>query len=139
MRYLLAYLALAGAVLSALALQIHYETGIEPCAINAQWNCGIVNHSDYSVLFHVPVAAIGIAGYLLLGGLALLRRRGLLLAASILGFGFALHLTRIEANILQVWCLDCVLSQGIIALITLLSLAWLVAQEAARQRARKPG
>ena len=68
MRYLIAILALAGVVVSSLALQVHYDTGTEPCSINENWDCGIVNHSSYSpIIEHIPVAAIGIAGYLAAG------------------------------------------------------------------------
>jgi len=135
MRYLIACLSLAGVLVSALALQVHYSTATEPCSINEHWDCGIVNHSSYAVIFHVPVAAIGIGGYLLLGILALTRRRFLLLFAALIGLGFALHLSGVERDILSVWCLYCVISQGIIALITLLSAAWLVAQAIKKWRA----
>ncbi|MGA2571768.1 MAG: vitamin K epoxide reductase family protein [Terracidiphilus sp.] len=135
MRYLLAVLSLAGVIVAALALQTHYSTATEPCSINDRWDCGIVNHSSFSVVCGVPVAAIGIAGYLLMGALALARRRILLLAAALGGFGFALHLSLIEKDVLQVWCLYCVVSQGIIALIAVLSAAWLVAAQVARARA----
>src|ERR1700678_67238 len=64
MRYLIAILALAGAVVSALALQVHYSTATEPCDINAKWDCGIVNHSPFAVIMHVPGGARGIHGYL---------------------------------------------------------------------------
>lgn len=69
------------------------------------------------------MASIGIAGYTLLGILALFRRRRSLLAASLVALAFSLYLTNIEAHKLQVWCLYCVISQGIIALITLLAIA----------------
>ena len=123
MRYVIAILAIAGAIVSYLAFQVHYSNDIQPCSINAHWDCGIVNHSRFAEIHHVPVAAIGIAGYLVLLLLALLGRKRLLLAASLAGLAFALYLTNIEAHVLQVWCLYCVISQGIIALITLLSLA----------------
>src|SRR5271166_3344198 len=64
MRYLIAILALAGVVVSGLALHVHYSTETEPCSINAKWDCGIVNHSPFAEIAHIPVAAIGIAGYL---------------------------------------------------------------------------
>jgi len=76
-----------------------------------------VNHSRFAEFAHIPVAAIGIAGYAVLGLLALLRFNRLLLAASLLGLVFALYLTNIEAHVLQVWCLYCVISQAIIALL----------------------
>jgi uncharacterized membrane protein len=122
MRYLIVLLAIAGIVVSTLALRIHYSMDAPPCDINAHWDCGIVNHSRYSMLHGVPVAAIGIAGYAVIAILALLRRPRLTLLAAVIGLGFALYLTSIEARILQIWCLYCVISQTIIALITLLSI-----------------
>ncbi|MGH9604336.1 MAG: vitamin K epoxide reductase family protein [Terracidiphilus sp.] len=125
MRHVIAVLAFAGVAIAVLALQVHYATGTEPCSINARWDCGIVNHSSYAVIGHVPVALIGILGYLALAGLSLARRRGWVFVASILGFAYALHLTFIEKDVLQIWCLYCVISQGIIALILLLSIVWM--------------
>ena len=126
MRYLLALLAIAGVVVSVLALRVHYSTESAPCSINEKWDCGIVNHSPYAEIRGVPVAAIGIAGYLLIAALAILRRRGLLLAAVLIGMAFALYLTNIEAKVLGVWCVYCVISQGIIATLLLLSIGWVV-------------
>jgi vitamin-K-epoxide reductase (warfarin-sensitive) len=137
MRPLLIILALAGLVVSGLALKVHYDTGTEPCSINDHWDCGIVNHSSFAMIHGVPVAAIGIAGYLLLGVLALARRRALVLIAALIGMGFALHLTYIEDKVLEVWCLYCVISQGIIALITLLSTGWVIAAQITKSRASK--
>ncbi|SPE17719.1 Vitamin K epoxide reductase family protein [Candidatus Sulfotelmatomonas gaucii] len=137
MRYFIVFLSLAGFLVATLALRVHYNTGTEPCSINEHWDCGIVNHSSYSVIDHVPVAAIGMAGYLLLGVLALARRRILLLVGALIGLAFALYLSSIERNVLEVWCLYCVISQGIIALITLMSIIWLVTVERAKSRTRK--
>ena len=125
MRYLIVLLALAGMVVSGLALKVHYDTGSEPCRINDKWDCGVVNHSPYAVIHGVPVAAIGIAGYLLIGVLGFLRRQTLLVLAVLVGLAFALYLTNIEAHVLGVWCLYCVISQTIIAVLTLLALIWL--------------
>jgi uncharacterized membrane protein len=126
MRYLIAFLAVAGIVVSALALQVHYSTDTEPCDINAKWDCGIVNHSPFAEVLHIPVAAIGIAGYLLLGGLALARRRRTLFVFALGALGFSLYLTYVEKYVLQVYCLYCVASFGIIVSITLLSLVWVI-------------
>jgi uncharacterized membrane protein len=125
-RYLLAILAIAGIVVSVMALRVHYSTETAPCSINEKWDCGIVNHSPYAEIRGVPVAAVGIAGYVLIGILAMLRRRGWMLAAALIGMAFALYLTNIEARVLGVWCLYCVISQGIIAVVTLLSIGWAV-------------
>ena len=138
MRYLIAILALAGVVVSSLALKVHYDNGTEPCSINERWDCGIVNHSSYAVIENIPVAAIGIAGYLTIALLALAQRRFLLLVATLLGLGFALYLSHVEKDILQVWCLYCVISQGIITALAFLSLGWLVALQRAKLRGDKP-
>jgi len=138
MRFLIAILALAGIVVSGLALKVHYDNGTEPCSINERWDCGIVNHSRFAEIEHIPVAAVGIAGYLALGILALVRRRFLLFVATLPALGFALYLSHIEKDILQVWCLYCVISQAIIALITLLSLGWLIAFQRSKLRGEKP-
>jgi vitamin-K-epoxide reductase (warfarin-sensitive) len=125
MRFVIAFLALLGLIVSILALRVHYSNDVEACDINSHWDCGIVNHSRYAELDHVPVAAIGIAGYLALAALALAKRRLLTLLASIAGCVFALYLTSIEAFHLEVWCLYCVISQITIGLIVVLSAGWM--------------
>jgi len=134
-RYIITLLALAGVVVSSLALRVHYSTETEPCSINEKWDCGIVNHSPYAVIAHVPVAAIGIAGYLVLAGLALTRMRTVLAALACAGLGFSLYLTGIERNVLEVYCLYCVISLGIVALVTLTSVGWAIGAAVARRRA----
>jgi vitamin-K-epoxide reductase (warfarin-sensitive) len=120
-RFVLLFLAVCGIVVSGLALHVHFSTDVQPCSINEKWDCGIVNHSRFAEIAHIPVAAIGIAGYALLGVLALSRSRWTLFAASLIALAFSLYLTNIEAHVLQVWCLYCVISQGIIALLALLA------------------
>jgi vitamin-K-epoxide reductase (warfarin-sensitive) len=136
MRYLMALVALVGLVVATLALRVHYSTEMQPCSINEKWDCGIVNHSPYAVIGLVPVAAIGMAGYLALAVLALLRRRRLVLVGALAGLAFSLYLTHIEKDILLVWCIYCVTSLGIISLFTLLSLGWVIAGARGEARAR---
>jgi len=126
MRYVISLLAVAGLLVSFLALRVHYSDETQPCDINAHWDCGVVNHSPFSMIGPVPVAALGMAGYVLLGVLALVRRRALVLGAAVIGLGFALYLSHIEKDVLMVWCLYCVISQGLILVITLLAAAWIL-------------
>jgi uncharacterized membrane protein len=74
----------------------------------------------------IPVADVGIAGYLLLGVLAFMKRWRLLVAAAIPALAFSLYLAHVEKDILEVWCIYCVISLGVISLITLLSIIALV-------------
>jgi vitamin-K-epoxide reductase (warfarin-sensitive) len=124
MRYIIALLAVLGLAVSFLALRVHYSNDVQPCDINDHWDCGVVNHSPFAMIGPVPVAAVGMAGYVLLGALALLRRKALTAAASVVGLAFALYLTHIEKDVLMVWCLYCVISQCIILLLSLLSIGW---------------
>ena len=142
MRYALIVLALIGITVSALALREHYRPYGEeaPCDINARWDCGTVNKSPYAVLPHgaehgIPVAAIGIAGYLLLGVLALRRAYGWTLFFAVPALAFSLYLSYFEAspNKLGVWCIYCAISLGTISLMNILLLL-VVVRKALRSR-----
>jgi uncharacterized membrane protein len=72
------------------------------------------------MLFGVPVAVLGMAGYLLLGLLAARKAYAWMLPFAIGAFAFAVHLADVEAMVLGAWCIYCVISLGIISLLTLL-------------------
>lgn len=122
MRWILVFLAVIGIVVASLALREHYRTDTSPCSINERWDCGIVNHSPYAVFAGVPVAVIGMAGYLLLGVMAWMRAYRAMVIPVLAALAFSLYLTRIEARVLGVYCIYCVISLGIISLLTLLSI-----------------
>ena len=129
MKYVLLVLALIGITASSLALREKYRPyGESPCDINERWDCGIVNHSPYAELHGVPVAIIGIAGYLALGILSLRRAYKLILAGAAAGLAFSLYLAHIENHVLGVWCVYCAISLGTISLMTLLLIITVLAQ-----------
>jgi vitamin-K-epoxide reductase (warfarin-sensitive) len=129
----IALLSVAGAVVSSISLYHHYGASASSfCDFGANFNCDMVNRSIYSAVFGIPVASIGILGYGVLLVLATLYRAraespAMLLIASLAGLGFAVYLTYVEAFVLAVWCILCLSSLTLIAVITLLS-AVLVAQ-----------
>ena len=128
MKYALLILALLGITVSSLALREHYrEYGDSPCSINEHWDCGVVNHSQFAMLGPIPVAAVGILGYILMGALAFLRSYRLLLVPTFAGLAFSLYLAHIEKDVLGVWCIYCVISLGIISLMSLLNLGAVIA------------
>jgi len=163
MRWLIAFLALAGVVAAYMALREHYRTeGSSPCSINERWDCGAVNKSRFASIGGVfdkltnrntipsddakprfeairklLVAHVGIAGYILLGLLALMKRWRLLAAAAVLAFAFSCYLAYIEKYILEKWCVYCVISLGTITAITLLSLIALEMDWRRRRRTEK--
>jgi len=121
---LIAVLALAGIAVSSVSLYHHYQTSKTTyCDFGENFNCDIVNRSTYSTVLGVPDALIGILGYSALVLLATIYRSKsetplILLSASLLGLGFALYLTYIEAFVLATWCILCLSSLALIFLIT---------------------
>jgi uncharacterized membrane protein len=134
MRRVILALTVVGVWLAVRALQIHYSTGLTPCSINDVWDCGIVNRGPYSVIFGVPVALIGIVGYIFLFIMEALQYWRVMAVASLGALGFSLYLARIEASVLQVWCEYCVGSLIVISVITVLAVIQLVIK---RSRSRQ--
>ena len=97
MRYVIAVFALAGAVVSFLALQVHYSTSTSPCSINEKWDCGIVNHSSYSMIEGIPVALIGSSVISRWCGSGL-RARGVSDCSLAVGLAFSLYLDSYRAR-----------------------------------------
>jgi len=119
MRWLLIVLAVAGIATSSLALREHYRTEASPCSISEKWDCGVVNDSPFAMIHGIPVAVIGIAGYLLLGILAARKAYPWMLPLVTVALVFAIHLADIEAFVLGAWCIYCAISFGVITLMTL--------------------
>jgi vitamin-K-epoxide reductase (warfarin-sensitive) len=124
---LIAILAFAGLLISAVSLQRHYAKSASAfCDFGERFNCDIVNRSEYSTVMGIPVAGIGMAGYAALFIMATIYRSRtdtplkLLIAASA-GLVFALYLTYIEGHVLETWCILCLSSLALISLITLLA------------------
>jgi len=123
----IAALAVAGAVVSSISLYHHYASSKTTyCDIGENFNCDIVNRSVYSTVLGVPVAAIGIAGYLSLFVLSIFyadrtETPMLLLSASLAGLAFALYLTYIEGFVLAAWCILCLSSLSVIFTVAVLS------------------
>ena len=122
-------LAVAGVAVSSVSLYEHFAiSSTSFCDFSQSFNCDIVNRSAYSMVLGVPVALIGIVGYLLILTLATIYRNQaetpvLLLIASVGGLGFALYLTYIEKFVLGVWCVLCLTSLGLICCEVVLSAA----------------
>jgi uncharacterized membrane protein len=135
---LIAMLAAGGALVSSFSLYHHYGTSqTSYCSFGESFNCDIVNRSTYSVISGVPVALIGIIGYLGLLTLATFYRSraetpAMLAIASLTGLGFALYLTYVEGFVLAAWCVLCLSSLALVSCISVLSLGlW-------RHHARRP-
>jgi uncharacterized membrane protein len=118
--FAVALVALAGVAVSSVSLYHHFsKSKTSFCDIGQTFNCDLVNRSSYSTVLGVPVALIGILGYLFVLALATIYREkaetpAMLLIVSVAGLGFALRLTYIEGHVLGVWCMLCLSSLTLI-------------------------
>jgi uncharacterized membrane protein len=104
-------------------------TGSLLCGVG---NCERVQQSPYSHIGPIPVAAIGVAGYVVMLVTAFLGIQpagresravsGVLLMGGLAGFAFSLYLTYLEAAVIHAWCQWCVMSAILMTLIFLASL-----------------
>jgi uncharacterized membrane protein len=148
MRFLIALLAIAGLVVSVLALKVHNmdPNAAPPCAVNEHWDCGAVNHSRFAVFpprsfdepqnakGHLPVAIVGIAGYGLIALLAVFGRLWIVLHLAEFGFMCAAFLSYLEAYVMEKWCIYCVWSQGLMTAILVLTVVAIVLKRRAARR-----
>ncbi len=124
---LLAVVAVCGIAISSMSLEHHYaKSKTQFCDIGQAFNCDIVNRSEYSSIFGIPVALIGMLGYAALAGLATVYRERretptMLFAGASAGLAFALYLTYVEAHVLGVWCILCLSSLFLITIAAVLS------------------
>lgn len=123
----IAVLAGTGIAVSAFSLHHHFaRSKTSFCDLGQSFNCDLVNRSPYSTFMGVPVALIGIVGYLAILALATVYRQKaetpvILVIAAAAGTAFALYLTYLEAYVIQAWCILCLSSLTLICVITLLS------------------
>lgn len=130
---LVALLASIGALVSLYLVWGHYTTGPTFCKIGGAINCDLVNRGPYGKIVGIPVSGIGVLGYLLLGGLALVSFflearqkeaiRALKIAAT-LGFIFSLYLLHLELFVIFAVCPFCMVSLILITIIV--TLAWVI-------------
>jgi uncharacterized membrane protein len=131
----IAVLAVIGVGVSSVSLAHHYGTSKSSfCDLSETVNCDIVNRSEYSTLLGVPVAVIGVLGYLALLLLATFYRQNsatprLLFWGAVAGLGFALYLTYIEGFVLFTWCILCLSSLFTIFAITVLAFFLIVSSK----------
>lgn len=125
LRRTLIVMAVLGTGLASYLTYIHYA-GIKPLCGRNGGSCEIVQTSQYSHLAGVPVALIGLIGYVLILGSLLApeeERFRFLTAALVLGgFGFSVYLTYREVFSLEKICEYCVSSAILLTLMLPLTL-----------------
>lgn len=126
----IAVLALIGLLIS-LYMSL-YKLGFIPEIACGDGGCSLVQNSPWAVFLGVPVPFLGLVGYGLLLGAALLglqpdrawdrRIAAILLLGGVVGFGYSMYLTYLEATVIHAWCRWCIVSAVIATLILLCAL-----------------
>lgn len=108
-------LAIAGSGIAAYLTAAHLAHA--PVACVASSGCETVQHSAYSELWGIPVAAIGLAGYVLIAATArprtdLARLAGA--AAALAGLVFAAYLVYVQLGVIDAVCQWCLASDAVL-------------------------
>ena len=99
--------------------------------------CSVVNSSKYAEVYGIPVAIVGIGGYLAILGILLSERRNsflhqngtmLLFGLALIGFLFTVYLIYVELALIHALCPFCVTSQITMTLLFILTVTRLVRQ-----------
>jgi len=119
-----AVVAVAGLAIAAYLTIVHYAGGEPVCAV--AHGCATVQQSAYAELAGVPVALLGLAGYVAI--LVSLAREGeawrtATAFLALAGFGFSAWLTYVEVVRLDAICIWCVGSAACMTLLAGLSVA----------------
>ena len=125
-----AILALLGLLASLYMLA--YAMGLAGAVICGIGDCEAVQNSPYARIGPLPIAGLGVLGYLALLTLSFLGLQPssqgsrlvplALLAGGIVGVGFSAYLTYLEAFVIRAWCQWCIASAIIMVLVFLASL-----------------
>jgi uncharacterized membrane protein len=125
LRITMIVLATIGICLAGYLTYVHYSGATPICSTSGN-PCSQVQKSAYSKLAGVPVALIGLIGYVVILGSLLVREgegtRFATAALTLGGFGFSAYLTSREAFTLHKYCEWCLGSAVLITILMCLSL-----------------
>jgi uncharacterized membrane protein len=127
----IATIALLGVAIATYLVYIHYA-GIKPICAAGGGGCEKVQTSDYAKLAGIPVAVLGLAGYLaILASLFVRGDLGRLAGAAIAlsGFGFSMYLTYREIFTIKAICQWCVGSAVLMTMLAILTTVRLLKAE----------
>ena len=125
-------LSLIGVAVAGYLTYVHYE-GLKVLCLSSG-GCETVQASRYAKLDGVPVAVLGLAGYIgILGSLVLRGEFGRVagFAIALIGFGFSMYLTYRELFTIKAICQWCVSSAVIMTVLAVLTAIRAVRYESA--------
>jgi uncharacterized membrane protein len=114
---------LAGVGVAGYLTYIHYA-GLQPVCAGGGHGCERVQSSSYARLGGIPVALLGLGGYLAIA-VALLapgeRARLAAAALAVSGLGFSAYLTYLELFVIDAICQWCVASAVLLAMLSVIT------------------
>jgi uncharacterized membrane protein len=122
-RAAIAALSLVGVGITTYLLYTRYSGNRIACPTGG---CETVQDSSYSELTGVPVAAIGLAGYVALFATACVRAewaRAAAVAISLAALAFSAYLLIVQLAVIDAVCAWCVASDCVVLLVALLAVA----------------
>jgi uncharacterized membrane protein len=127
----IAAVALVGVAIATYLVYVHYAD-IKPFCVAGGGGCEKVQTSDYAKLAGIPVAVLGLAGYIaILASLFVRGDLGRLAGAAIAlsGFGFSMYLTYREIFTIKAICQWCVASAVLMTVLAILTTVRLLKAE----------
>lgn len=119
----IALLILLGIGVAGYLTYVHYAD-IDPVCAGGSGGCHVVQASDYAEMLGLPVAVIGLAGYLGLAASLFVpgeAGRALGMTLALIGAGFSIYLTYLELFVIDAICQWCVASAVIMVLLAILT------------------
>lgn len=113
LRSAMAVLALAGAAIATYLLSVRWSGSAIACTTGG---CETVQNSEYSKVFGVPVAALGLLGYLAILGTALGKGDTAKMLGAVLGLGavaFGAYLLYVQISVIDAVCDWCLASDAV--------------------------
>lgn len=110
---------------------VHYA-GLQPFCAGGSHGCERVQSSTYATVGGVPVAVLGLIGYVSIAAALLAPGEGARLAAAALtvtGFGFSAYLTYLELFVIDAICQWCVTSAILLTVLAVLCVWRLLAAD----------
>jgi uncharacterized membrane protein len=115
---------LAGVGVAGYLTYVHYA-GLQPFCAGGGHGCERVQSSVYARLGGIPVAVIGLAGYLAIAAALIAPGEPARLAAAglaVIGFGFSAYLTALELFVIDAICQWCVASAALLTALAILTI-----------------
>lgn len=121
LRAVVAVLALVGTGIAAYLAYIRYTGGTYACTTGG---CELVQSSKYSEVAGIPVAVIGLAGYVAILGSAFVRGEpgaAIGAALTLVGFVFAAYLIYVQWALIEAFCMWCLISDVVMFVLLVVS------------------